>query len=91
MNSLLSIKYAVVSFVLTMAIGYLSFKVNHKNPDFISTLIALLAFSIIILSIIGLIKSAKSLKEAKRFQVFFGFTINLFFLVLYSYLIISNS
>ena len=71
MISLLSIKHAVISFVIAMAISYLSFNINARYPHFITILIALLAFNIIISSIIGLIKSTKNLKGVNKFQVLF--------------------
>ncbi|MCG1036716.1 hypothetical protein [Polaribacter sargassicola] len=90
MNSLLSIKYALYSLVLTIAIIILSVKINETNPYVVSTIVGLLAFIILILSIIGLINALKSFKEVKKFQTIFAFAVNLFFLTLYSYLIISN-
>lgn len=90
MNSLTSIKYALVSFVLTMAIIILSYKVIENNSEFILTLIAFLSFIIIILSFIGLVKSVKKMKENKTFVIFFSFLINLTFLIIYAYLIISK-
>ena len=75
MITLLSIKHAVIYFVIAMAISYLSFNINARYPHFITILIALLiallAFNIIISSIIGLIKSAKNLKGVNKFQVLF--------------------
>lgn len=88
---MLSIKYAVVSFVLTLAITVLSLKINDKNSDTITSIIGLLGFTIIILSIIGLIISFKSFHEPKKFQVFFSFFVNSFFIAFYLYLIITNS
>jgi hypothetical protein len=90
MNSLLAIKYSLVSFLFTITITVLSVNSNNYNADIVSTLVGFIAFAIIILSIIGVIKSVKSINEKKRFQVIFGFAANLFFLALYSYLIISN-
>ncbi len=91
MNSLLSIKYSLFSIVLTIAIAILSLKNNESNSYFVSTIVGLLSYVILILSIIGLIKATKSIKEPRKFQIIFAFLINLFFLTLYSYLIISNS
>jgi len=90
MNSVLSIKYSLFSLVLTIAITILSLKINKSNTEIIYTTIGILALAILTLSIIGLIKALKSYKETKKFQVIFAFVINLFFLVLYAYLIISN-
>ena len=91
MNSLLSIKYSLFSVLLTIAITILSINMNDNNSYIISTLVGFLAFVILILSIIGLFKAIKSFKEPKKFQIIFALIVNLFFLVLYSYLIISNS
>jgi len=71
MISILSIKYAVVSSALAMGIGYLPFNINAKYPHFITILRTLLSFIIIISSIISLLKSAKNLKEVKKFQMLF--------------------
>ncbi|OAD40729.1 hypothetical protein LPB303_15855 [Polaribacter atrinae] len=91
MNSLLAIKYSLFSFVLTIAIAILSVYMNDDNSYIISSLVGILAFIILILSIIGAIKAVKSIRETKKFQVFIAFLLNIFFLTLYSYLIISNS
>ena len=91
MNAVLSIKYSLFSFVFTIAIAILSVYMNDDNSYIISNLVGILAFVILILSIIGLLKAIKSIKETKKFQVFIAFILNIFFLTLYTYLIISNS
>lgn len=84
MNFWLSKKYALDSFFFPILIGYLTFKVNNKNSNFISVLVALLAFSIIIYSIIGLIKYLQSFNEIKRFQVFLWIYYKFIFLLLFN-------
>ncbi len=91
MNAVLSIKYSLFSFVFTIAIAILSVYMNDDNSYIISNLVGILAFVILFLSIIGLLKAVKSINETKKFQVFMAFLLNIFFLTLYSYLIISNS
>jgi hypothetical protein len=81
-------KYSFICIALTIIITILSINLNEENSYLISTLVGFLAFTILILSIIGLIKS---FKEVRKIQLIFGFILNLFFLILYSYLITSNS
>jgi hypothetical membrane protein len=62
-NSLKAIKYSLFYLVLTLAIAILSFKMNDRHSYVIATIIGVCAFVIVILSIIGLIKSIKSFQE----------------------------
>jgi len=85
-----SLKYALISFLVTIAIIILSININSEYSYVIATLVGLFSFLILILSIIGVYTSLFKNHASTKIEIFFGFTLNLFFLIFYSYLIIIN-
>ncbi|AQS93000.1 hypothetical protein BXQ17_02455 [Polaribacter sp. BM10] len=63
---------------------------NETNTYVSSTIVGLIAAIILLLSIIGMIFLITERKKPQKNQIFVSFLINLLFLMMYSYLIISN-
>ncbi|SHN06621.1 hypothetical protein SAMN05720268_2603 [Polaribacter sp. KT 15] len=85
-----ALKCGVISFVLTIVIIVLSIYMNETNTYVSSTIVGLIAAIILLLSIIGMIFLITERKKPQKNQIFVSFLINLLFLMMYSYLIISN-
>lgn len=84
------LRLALISFILTIIIAVLSFKVDDENSYLLHTVIGMIPLIIIILSIMGIIKSAKKINNIKKVKTVVEITINLLFFTLYTYLIIIN-
>ncbi|AXP79632.1 hypothetical protein CJ739_535 [Mariniflexile rhizosphaerae] len=89
-NSHSGFKYGITELGLIIILVVLTQFLDSQNSDIYSILIGLLTFVIGIVSIIGLAKSLRGLKEPNTLKKIIGIIINFGIVTLFIFVIISN-
>ena len=89
-NSHNGFKYGIIGLLLIVTMIIMSKTLNNLNSNSSSIIIGLLTIGAGIISIIGLIKSLRGIKEPNTFKKIIGIIINLGIVMLFIYVIAAN-